>query len=130
MVYNSRYNTRKASRESSWSQLCPQDFKIKDRIFVDLGKIENRKRDGILNVHTHSAVRGLLSVPSDDIITINCYYGVRDMLSQPRLRNANKVVISILNNVTYFINFWCERHHVLQEVPWACLNVRWYGKLN
>ena len=54
MVYNFRYNTRKASRESSWSQLCPQDFKIKDRILVDLGKIENRKRDGFLNVHTHS----------------------------------------------------------------------------
>ena len=72
MVYNSRYNTRKASRESSWSQLCPQDFKIKDRILVDLGKIENRKRDGFLNVHTHSAVSGLLSVPSDDIITIYC----------------------------------------------------------
>ena len=112
MVYNSRYNTRKASRESSWSQLCPQDFKIKDRIIVDLGKIENRKRDGFLNVHTHYAMSGLLSVPSDDIITINCYYGVRDMLSQPRLRNANKVVISILSNVAYFINFWCERHHV------------------
>ena len=85
MVYNSRYNSRKASRESSWSQPCPQDFKIKDRIFVDLGKIENRKRDGFLNAHTHvhSSVSGLPSVPSDDIITINCYYGVRDMLTQP-----------------------------------------------
>ena len=104
MVYNTRYNPRKVSGESSWSQLCPQDFKIKDRIFVDLGKIENRKRDGILNVHTHSAVSGLLSVPSDDIITINCYYGVRDKLSQPRLRNANKVVIIILNNVGVLLN--------------------------
>lgn len=84
MVYNFRCNIRKVFRELSWLQFCLQDFKIKDWIFVDFGKIENRKRDGFFNVYIYYVMSGFFFVLFDDIIIINCYYGVWDMLLQLR----------------------------------------------